>query len=116
MMKNESNDLSTKVNNGLFGKIKSFISKLFKKEEIHQVEEEQEPYNQNTEFKDNIKIVDEFEEERIIKNQLDNNAITIEDLSSEQIKKMIAFYEQEIKFKENTLEAIKQRIASAKNS
>ena len=118
-MKNENSNLPLEIKGGIFSRIRNFIFKLFgkqKKELVEEYKEKEPSLEKDVHFKENIKFVDKYQEEKSIKAKLDKDEIKIADLSGTQKQKMINFYKKEIKQKEEKLNNIKQRILKLKHA
>ena len=117
-MSERNDNLPSEIKDGLFSRIKKFILKIFKRENKDVVynTEENSNYQKDTDFIENIKVIDEFEEEKKIKYKLDNNKITIDELNDNEITRMIEFYKKEVERKKEKLNQINQRILKLKNA
>jgi len=113
-MNNEN--LPQVIKENIFTKIKNWIIKLFKKDEIIQEEfvniTENEKISEKDRFKENIKVENK---ERIINLQkkLDNEEIKISDLSDNDIVELIELYKNQIQERRILLQQYKMSIAES---
>ena len=104
-------------NKNIFTKISNFFKKLFsrKKEYIQDTVDEKTIYNiqQKENFVENIVIKENEEEKRlkILQLQYDNGEIDEEDISDEDMDKIIEMYEKETEKLNNETEKIKIHIS-----
>lgn len=111
---------SRKINGSSF---KNFIEKVkaFFKKKKQEIDDNKQDHNNNQDrkniFMDSLKV-EESEETKILRLQKKyrSGEIKEEDLSEEQIAKMIELYDKQIKNKEKEIEIKKARIAKLKAS
>ncbi len=109
----------TKIDNGIFVKIKNFFKNLFKRNKNNIVEETKESIENNGDkgvFKQTIKIEEDKEKIRLLKLQEDfaNGKILEEDINDEDTEKLFELYDEQIKKINNEIEIYKQKILSIK--
>lgn len=86
------------IKNNIFKKIIKYFKRLFEKDEIETIEiEPKEKNNDRNDFISNLKISNE-ENDKIFKilKQYENNEITLESLSDEELEKLNILYEKQL--------------------
>jgi hypothetical protein len=116
-----NSNLPVKKENGLFGRIQKFFSKLFSKEKIEINYEEKfdaQPKNEKEDnikkqFEESIKVetdnehINEIKREEFL-DEIESNPKLLYDLSVEKLERLEEYYKESIKKQEEKLEKLKK--------
>jgi len=98
---------------GILSKIARFFNSIFCRKYAIKENVKNEEINENK-LTENSSENTLFYNERLAKKLL-NEEISIDDLSDEEVQKMIAYFEKDIEYKDKEIERIKSHIVSMRN-
>lgn len=108
----QENNLVEKNENNLLDKIKKFFNNLFNKKRNDVCEQEKTVESkENNEFKENIKIAENSEEELLeLQRKFQDGEIVEGELTNEQIDALCELYDRQIAEIQKNIDIVKQRI------
>lgn len=108
----QENNLVEKNENNLLDKIKKFFNNLFNKKRNDVGEQEKTVESkENNEFKENIKIAENSEEELLeLQRKFQDGEIVEGELTNEQIDALCELYDRQIAEIQKNIDIVKQRI------
>lgn len=122
----EKNLVESKNENGFFTKLKNFFRNLFSKNtekslnyDVAENNKVEIDGSKKSEFVDSIKVdntVEADEEVLELQRKLRANEITMNDLTEEQVDKLIDLYDKQIAIKKAKIEDLKRKIERAKKA